>query len=96
MVIGYFNIKCIAILESKTYAPLIVDPDRMLPLSVPLKLVKLVSGRYLEVFQPRRSINVLEFSPCPPPDIRWKPSRPSGDVNLVGVSIGKGLDHALM
>ena len=93
MVIGDLNIECIAILESKTYAPLIVDPDRMLTLSVPLKLVKLVSGRRLEILQSRRYINVLEFSPCPPTDIRRKPARPSGDVNLLGVSICKGLDH---
>jgi hypothetical protein len=93
MIIGDFNIECIPILESKAYTPLIVDPDRVLTLSVPVKLVKLVSGRRLEILQPRRYVNVVELSPCPPPDIRRKPSRPSGDVNLLGVSICKGLDH---
>jgi len=43
MLIGDLNIECIAILESQTYAPLIVDPDRVLTLSVPLKLVKPIS-----------------------------------------------------
>lgn len=93
MIIGDLNIECIPILESKTYTPLIVDPDRVLTLPVPLKLVKLVSDRRLEILQPRRYVNVLEFPACPSPDIRWKPSRPSGDVELLGVSICKGLDH---
>jgi hypothetical protein len=45
MVVTEFNVERIAIDESKTDPPLIVDGDRMLTLAVTLQSVKAIPGR---------------------------------------------------
>lgn len=96
MVIRDLNVKSVAIFESETYTPLIVNTDRVLSFPVLSEMVKPVSGRHLQILQPRRYIDVLKLSSCPPNDIRWEPSRPSGDENILGMLIREGPDHIQM
>jgi len=49
MVIRDLNVKSVPVRKSKTNAPLIIDADCVLSIPVLPKLVKLVSGRRLEI-----------------------------------------------
>lgn len=52
MVIRDLNLESVAVDETKADAPLIVNADRMLSFPLPLKPMKLIPGRALEVLQP--------------------------------------------
>lgn len=69
--------------EPEAYAPLIVGPNRVLPLPILSELMKTISGRNLEVVYSRRQIHVLKFASRSPCNVPRTPSRPSGCVELL-------------
>lgn len=70
VIVGNLNVIGVVVFETKADAPLVVDTDRVLTLSVSPRLMELVPRRYLQIIQPCRDVHVLEFSPCPLDDIR--------------------------
>jgi hypothetical protein len=56
MIIGYLNIIGIRLLPSKTYPPLIVNSDAMLPLAIARELLQSIAWWYPQIFQSFRGI----------------------------------------
>jgi hypothetical protein len=56
MIVGYLNIEGIPLMPSKTYPPLIVNSDAVLPLPIASQLLQTVTWRHTQVFQVFRSI----------------------------------------
>ena len=51
VIIGDFNVMCVAILPAEADAPLLVDADAVLPTTVSLERFQAIGGRYFQVFQ---------------------------------------------
>jgi hypothetical protein len=95
VVIREFNIVCITIFESETYAPLIVDRNGILPFSSPLQFVKSITRGHLQILQPGCVINIFKPPRRPPTNIRWKSSRFPCLIQFLCMPVGKRLDHIL-
>lgn len=96
MVIGYFDIICIAVNEFEAYAPLVVNRYRMLSASVILQRVKTVTWRRFKIVNARCQVNILESAHSPSEKIRLKyPGFTRFKKNLC-VFIGKGFYHVLI
>lgn len=93
MIIRDFYIVGIAIEKTKANAPLIVDGDRVLSLTVPFELMKSISRRKLQVIQGSSQIDILQLSDRSSSDVRRKSLRPALDIKLLRGSIGERLDH---
>jgi hypothetical protein len=62
VVVGYLHVVRIAINESETNPPLIVDRDRMLPLPVPFERVEPVAGRRTQIAKPSGKVDIFQLS----------------------------------
>jgi hypothetical protein len=51
MIVGYLNIIGIRLMPSKTYPPLIVNSDAVLPLPIASELLQSIAWRHPQVFQ---------------------------------------------
>jgi len=96
VVIREFNIVCVSIFKSETYAPLVVDGNRVLPLSFPLQFMKSITWRHFQILQPGREIEILQPPHCSFSNIRRKPFRLPRFVQLQCLLIRKRLNHALI
>jgi len=61
MVVGDFNAVRVAIFPYETDAPLIVDPDTVLPLAVALQLLEAIARNRAQVVEACRSIQHLQL-----------------------------------
>jgi hypothetical protein len=93
VVVCDLDVESIPILESEADAPLIVDCDRILAVSIPGELVQSVSGRHPQLADATREIDVLNLSPCPPQDLRRQSARPPRREELLSVSVCERPDH---
>jgi len=59
MVIGYFDIICIAIKESEAYAPLVINRYCILSASVVLQRMKVVTRRCFKIVGTRCKVNIF-------------------------------------
>ena len=73
MIIHDLNIICTCLLPTKTDAPLIVDPNTVLPGPISFECFKTVSGRYSQIFQTARNLKLSQLPSCHCCDTR-KPS----------------------
>ena len=93
MIVTYFDVKRVSVLESKADSPLIVDRYRVLPSSIAPQRVEPVSRRRTQIVEPRGQIDILEFSRGAPSYIVWKPACLPGLVQIPGPLIGESLNH---
>jgi hypothetical protein len=56
MIVGYLNIIGIRLMPSKTYPPLIVNSDAVMPMAVAGEFLQSIAWRHPQVFQVFRSI----------------------------------------
>src|SRR3989339_236800 len=96
MVIGYFDIICIAINESEAYAPLVVNRYRMLSASVVLQSVKAVTWWRFKIVNTRCKVNIFESAYSSSEKIRFKPSRFPRYKKILCMFIRKGLYHVFI
>ncbi len=61
MVIGYLDIKCIAIPPLETQSPLLVDADAMLPFAVALQCLQAIRGRQHHEFEVCRRMQLRKL-----------------------------------
>jgi hypothetical protein len=66
MVVGYFNVTGVSVFPEKTYPPLIVNPDAVLPLTIALQGLKPIARRNPEVLKALGLMKVQELPPCNP------------------------------
>ena len=69
MIIRDFNIFGSSVRPSEADPILIIDPNRVLAVSVPLQCFQLVVGRRLQVGQFGRPFQLFQFPPCNHPDV---------------------------
>jgi hypothetical protein len=93
VVVRDLDIEGIPVLEPEADAPLIVDGNRILALSISGELVQPVSRRHPQIADATREIDVLDFSPCPPCDLMWQSSRSPRHVELLSVPVRERPDH---
>ena len=96
VVIREFNIVGIPVFESKTYAPLVIDGNGILPFSFPFQFVKSITRGHLQILQPSRVIDIFQPPYCPPTNIWRKPSRFPCLVQFMCMPVSKRFDHALI
>lgn len=68
MVVCYFNVIGISVFPVKADAPLIVDPDAMLPFAIALQGLQPVAWWDSEVPQMLGPVKIQKFAPCNPFD----------------------------
>jgi len=95
MIIRDLDVKGVAVNESKTDAPLVVNRNRILPFTIMLQLMQTIAGRNPQIRQTRGVLDILEFSNRPSNEIRREPFRPAQRVEFPGRPIRKGFDHTL-
>ena len=96
VVIREFNIVGIPIFKSKTYAPLVIDGNGILPFPFPFQFMKSIARGHLQILQPSRVIDIFQPPYCPPTIIWWKSFRFPCLVQFQCVPVGKSLDHRLI
>jgi hypothetical protein len=96
MVIGYFDIICIAINELEAYTPLVVNRYCMLSASVVLQRVKAVTRWRFKIFDTRCKVNIFESAYCSSEKIRFKFSGFPRFKKILCIFIGEGLYHMIM
>jgi hypothetical protein len=74
-------------------APLVVDPDAVLPHPVPSQRLKPIAWRDPQIVEPDRCVEQLQLSPGNPFE-RSKPPDCEVAEEAFGASIAKALDHA--
>jgi hypothetical protein len=84
----------IAVRESETDAPLVINRNRELTRSISSQFVKPVARRHSQIIQGRCQIDVLKFPHRSPRSLRRKLPRFSCDVQFPRVFVGKCLDHS--
>ncbi len=63
MVISDFHVKGIALLPFEADPPLVIDPDAVLSLPVPLKYFQAVPGRLREVLECPHTVQIQKLAP---------------------------------
>ena len=98
MIIDNSNIRCIATLESKNNAPLIIDANRVEPLPAPLEGFQAVSRRHSQIAQLHRIVQVKNLAARCAKQRRGKCPRLSGSPVVEQVLcqiVAKGFNHVI-
>ena len=93
MVVYDFYVQCVPPFPPETDPPLIVDPDAMLPRSLPLESLQSVAWRSPEI---RERLGVVEHPELPAGDGLYVMRQPSGRFPApypLGLLALEGLDH---
>jgi len=93
MVVTDLNVICIAILEAKTYAPLIIDRNRMLAFTIARQFMQSISRRRSKIFQDGGKIDILQLSRRALRNICCKATGLTGFIQVPGTLVSKRLDH---
>jgi hypothetical protein len=93
VVIRDFHIFSALALPEKANAPLVIDPDAVLPLSVASERLKPVPGRNLKVFDIGGAVKDQEFSQCGSLDVTWNLPGTVPTENPFGLSVLERADH---
>jgi hypothetical protein len=92
VIVHNLNIVGVAI-PSEADAPLVIDPNAVLPGAIPAKGFKTIAWRDTKVVQPGRRIEQLQLAPR---DTLERPEAPHRKIakEALRVPIAKALDHA--
>ena len=93
MVVGDLYVKCVAVDEAETDAPLFIDGYRMLPFSVTLEGMQSITGRRPEVVERGGDMYIFQAAYGPSDQIRGQPFRFALCEHLLGVFVRKRPDH---
>jgi hypothetical protein len=74
MIVGYLDLESVAIDESETDAPLVVDANRMLPFSLTLEGVQSIARRRLQIIEPSGEMDIFQATNGPSDQIRRQAS----------------------
>ena len=93
VVIRYLYVVRVAVNKTKTDPPLTVDGNRELPLAIPFQCMETIAAKSFQVIQTSCDVQVLQASLRTFPNVGRKPFRLPGHVQLLGMPVGKRLDH---
>jgi hypothetical protein len=92
VIVDDLDVKCISGVEPKTHAVLIVDPDAVLPDSIPHERFQSIIRRNAQIIQSHRSLQHGELPHRDFFNIRESRNSRTQEQSL-GVSATEGLDH---
>jgi len=72
VVVGYFDIKRVAISPDEAYPPLVIDCYGMLTGAIASQGMQAVAGWNLKIVQPCSQINIFEAADSSAEDFRWQ------------------------
>lgn len=72
MVVNYLNVKSVFTIPPETDSKLVVNPDAVLIFSVPLKRLKAISPKFLEILQTGSCSNSSQFDPGFLMQLHWQ------------------------
>jgi len=93
MIVADLDIIGIAIVKAKTDTPLIVDGDRILPLSVAGQRMEPIARRGLQIRQAGGQIDVLKLSRCPTTNVRGEAPGLARCINSLRLAVCEGFYH---
>ena len=93
MVVCDFDAVCVAVLPFKADSPLVIDPDAVLPGTVPRKLLQTVRGRDPEIVQSYGSVEHTQLAQSSLLNIPWQLFRGLPRKNLLGLFASEASDH---
>jgi hypothetical protein len=82
-----------SLIPNETNAPLVIDPDRILPVSIRPQCLKAISGRHAEIAQHPRLIQKTKLSQSDILNVSGQSSAPTPRPDQFGLGIGKVLNH---
>lgn len=85
MVVGYLDVRGTLSRPAKAHAPLVIDPDAVLPLTVATQSLKPVRWRQTEIRQHDRGDDTLEPHPSPALNLRRQAASSVSTENAFGV-----------
>jgi hypothetical protein len=96
MVVADFDLVCVAVYESKTNAPLVIDRNSVLALSIVPKSMQSISRRYPEIVKLGGEIYVFQFPRSSLRDISRKALGSAFQEQIPGATVGECLDQTKM
>jgi hypothetical protein len=93
MIVGYLDVKCLAVFPAKTYPPLIINGYGIKAGTISLQCMKAVAWRNLQVVEAGCQINIFQTANRPADDIRGQTPRLTSEVELLSVLVSECLDH---
>lgn len=93
MVIDQFHVKSVVIMPDKTYTPLVINADAVLPFSIAFQSFQPVSGRNTEIKQAGSVVKQLELPKCHACNFRRKIRTAETIENLLRALIRKRFNH---
>ena len=95
VVVAELDIVGVTVCKPKAEAKLVIDRDRVLPLTVAFKQMEAVAGRDLEVLDPRGRVHLFQFARSSLCHLRWHAARFACQVQLLRLLVSERLDHGL-
>ncbi len=96
MIIAELHVVRVTVFETEAYAPLIVDGDRVLSRPITLEHVELITGWYSQIGEPGGDMHGFKLPQGASCHVRRDTPCLPGPEQLLGLPIGKGLDHVGM
>jgi len=93
MIVGDLDIEGVTICKAKTYAPLIIDPYRMLADAVALQRFKSIGRWQSQILDTGCGIKLPQAHCGPAQNVPRQPPRFPGDEKSLRFDIGKRSDH---
>ena len=93
VIVHNLDLESAAVSPDEAYAPLIVDPDAVLPLAIASQGFQPIRGRGPKVVERACRIQHLKLTPCDLGDICGKPFREFPLENRGGALVTEALDH---
>jgi hypothetical protein len=95
MIVRDFYLASFSVVPSKTYPPLVVDPDAPLTSTIAFERFQPISRWIAQVIERKRRIELAQFPQGVILNIARKLSTPLPLPNPLGLLTGKGTDHGL-
>jgi hypothetical protein len=89
MVVDDFDTRRSSLIPHETYAPLVVDPNRVLSLAIGLQCLKAIAGWYTKIANHPSLIQKTKLSQSNVLDVRWQFSASASGPDQLGLGIGK-------
>jgi hypothetical protein len=93
MIITNLDVKCVTIFKAKADAPLIVDPDRILSVTITLQPLEAIARRHPQIIKPMRGMQRHQLAPGAIRDVCGQAARSVAFEELLGLLILEGSYH---
>ena len=96
MIVDDLNVKGIAVFPDEADAPLVVDPDAVLPHTIPAEPLETVARRDPEILKRFDRMEEDELPQCCPNNLRGEPPGPLAEKHALGLRVAKAPNHLRM